>query len=223
MAGLRPGRAGRPRSRDPGRKPCPCPGETRSPASGTGSVEGGAAGVESSSPSSVKGGAATAGTGAASSSTGTSAPIERIIGARVRSRAHDSVSPIASAGTRSHLLSTRRSAAASWRATVSRSRWSPYRSRTVSTSASTTTRSRESPGCRVATSATGRGSATPLASTRMCSGGRSPSSSRSSVTTRSSPIEQHTHPFANVTVSPSWAATRPPSTASSPKSLTSTA
>ena len=36
-------------------------------------------------------------------------------------------------------------------------------------------------------------------------------------------MEQHTQPFANVTVSPSWAATRLPSTASSPKSFTSTA
>ena len=43
------------------------------------------------------------------------------------------------------------------------------------------------------------------------------------VPTRSSPMEQQTHPFANVTVSPSCAATRSPSTPIAPKSLTSTA
>ena len=116
-----------------------------------------------------------------------SAPVVRMIGPEARVRSHASAASRSPSVTRSHLFSTMRSAEASWRSTVSRSRSSSCRDRTVSTSARTTTRSRASPGCRVATSAMADGSATPLASTRIWSGGRSPSSRRSSAPTRSSP------------------------------------
>jgi hypothetical protein len=126
------------------------------------------------------------------------------------------------ASTRSHLLRSRRSAAATCRCTVSPLQRSRSRSSPCSASNNTTTPSRRKPAVPVH-GTTRAGSATPESSTTTCSGGSGRARNCSKACANPSTRLQHTQPSVSSSVSPSRLATRAASTLTAPMSLTSTA